>query len=102
VTDHSACLTAAEVLARGGPALTFRRLDYWTKTGHVTGHRHATGELGSGVPRWWTPQEAHVAEKAAAISVETGIPPVLAVALARGGGMVDTGRFAVAVWERPS
>jgi hypothetical protein len=43
--------------------LTYRKLDHWTNTGRLNGHRHQTEKRGSGVPTFWSAEEADVAER---------------------------------------
>jgi hypothetical protein len=60
--EHGRCVGSPEMLTITG--LTYRKLDHWTHTGRLNGHRHHE-KSGSGVPTFWSADEAEVAARIA-------------------------------------
>ena len=67
-------------MVEGAPTLTYRRLDYWTRTGLV--HAIENDRSGSGVPRRYTEREAAVAALMARL-MSTGLRLDVAAPVAR-------------------
>lgn len=49
-------MTSSELCAVAG--ISFRRLDYWARAGHIPAATGRISDTGSGVRRQWTPRDA--------------------------------------------
>jgi hypothetical protein len=74
------------------PGATYRQLNHWVQKGYldVPGH-------GSGNVRDWPREEIRVARVMARLAA-VGIPPALAVKVARGDGQLGDGIAVVVSW----
>lgn len=95
------CLTAQELVIRAG--ITYRQMDYWTRTGIL--HPVTEATPGSGFSRYFTAAEAHVAATMKALMDDVpGLSPRKAEEIARHmaerGDPARLGRFTISVeWE---
>lgn len=63
--DPARCdgLRAPEVLSHI-PGLTYRKLDWWSRTGRLSPHTHdPDGDGGSGIPHCWPPDQVEIAAR---------------------------------------
>jgi DNA-binding transcriptional MerR regulator len=90
-------LGAPEVLAHI-PGLTYRKLDYWSRTKHLTPHTHnPKGEGGSGIPFCWSPDQVELAARMFQLT-NLGFSLVAAADLARSRECLSTaGRLLLAL-----
>ena len=79
---HCNGLNAPSVLARV-PGLTYRQLDYWSRTERLVPHTHG-GEHSSGIPYCWPLAEVEVASRMIRlIGLGVGLQPAVELARSR-------------------